>query len=358
MSRSMQQRSGNRYLGNFTELPLVDVSGLFSHDPRQRKDVADRLGRAAHTVGFLYIKGHGVDPRLLKRVLAASRKFFDRSAEFKSRYYIGDAPNHRGYVPTTEKGSYADETRRRYEAFDLSLDLPAHDPDYLAGNPLLGPNVWPDIFGFRGVITEYLNAMLSLGYLLTAAFEEHMGVGEGYFRSRMMKPTSQLRLIHYLENNDPLEDGQNMGAHTDYECFTILHQFSPGLQVLNPAGEWIDVEPIPGTFVINIGDMLETWTGGYLRSTLHRVVNNGRERYSMPFFMAADYDAEVAPAPGYESDAPRHKPLIAGRHLMRMLLRDFPYLKNMYLENRLNLDLEYTHSNNPFEERKFADQQT
>jgi len=351
-------RSNHKYRGNFTELPVIDISGLYSHDPAQRKAVADRLGRAAHTVGFLYIKGHHVEERLLNRALAASKQFFNRPSEFKSRYYIGDSPNHRGYVPVTEKGDYADEEKRRYEAFDLSLDLPAHDPDYLAGNPLLGPNVWPDVSGFQSAISEYCNAMLSLAYLLTAAFEEYMDVEEGYFRSRMMKPTSQLRLIHYLENNEAVEDGQNMGAHTDYECFTILRQFSPGLQVLNPAGEWIDVEPIPGTFVINIGDMLETWSGGYLRSTLHRVVNNGRERYSMPFFMAADYDAVVEPIPGYESDEPRHKPLVAGQHLLRMLLRDFPYLKRMYLENKLNLDLDVRDSSNPFEDRVIASQQT
>lgn len=351
-------RSKHKYQSNFTELPVIDISGLFSHDPWRRKTVADRLGHAAHTVGFLYIKGHRVKDRLLNRALAASKRFFNRPDEFKSRYYIGDAPNHRGYVPVTEKGDYADEKARRYEAFDLSLDLPAHDRDYLAGNPLLGPNVWPEIFGFRGAITDYSNAMLSLGYLLTAAFEEHMGVEDGYFRSRMMKPTSQLRLIHYLENDAPKEEGQNMGAHTDYECFTILHQFSPGLQVLNPVGEWIDAHPIPGTFLVNIGDMLETWTGGYLRSTFHRVVNNGRERFSMPFFMATDYDAVVKPIPGYESDEPRHGPLIAGQHLLRMLMRDFPYLKRMYLENKLNLHVDVAVPDNPFEDRLIADQQT
>jgi len=346
----------HKYQGNFTELPIVDISGLYSHDRRRWQTVADRLGRAAHTVGFLYIKGHGIPERLLKRALAASKRFFNCPRELKSRYYIGDAPNHRGYVPVTEKGDYADEKKRRYEAFDLSLDLPAHDCDYLAGNPLYGPNVWPDIRGFRGPITDYNNAMLSLAYLLTAAFEQHMGVEEGCFRSRMMKPASQLRLIHYLENDDPVDAGQNMGAHTDYECFTILHQFAPGLQVLNPAGRWIDVHPIPGTFVINIGDMLETWTGGYLRSTLHRVVNNGRERYSMPFFMATDYDAVVAPIPGYDSDEPRHRPLVAGQHLLRMLMRDFPYLKRMYMENRLALPVDDAVTDNPFEDRLIADQ--
>lgn len=349
-------RSKHQYTGNFTELPIVDISPLYSSDAAARRAVADQLGRAAHTVGFLYIKGHRVPERLMHRALAASRRFFEQPLDFKSLYYIGDAPNHRGYVPVTEKGEYADEKTRRYEAFDLSLDLPAHDPDYLAGNPLMGPNVWPRLRGFRGAITNYYNTMLTLGYLLTAAFEEHMEVEPGYFRSRMMKPTSQLRLIHYLENTQSAEEGQNMGAHTDYECFTILRQFSAGLQVLNPAGRWIDVHPVPGTFVINIGDMLETWTGGYLRSTLHRVVNNGRERYSMPFFMAADYNAVIEPIPGYESEEPRHRPLVAGQHLLRMLLRDFPYLKHMYLRNELNLGLELVDSDNPFEDRVVVDQ--
>lgn len=344
---------------NFKELPVVDISALYSSDTAARRSVAGRLGHAAHNIGFLYISGHGVSDRLIKRALVASKKFFNRSAAFKSRYYIGNSPNHRGYVPVTEKGDYADETIRRYETFDLSLDLPAHNPDYLAGNLLVGPNVWPPVHGFQNAITHYYNAMLSLGYLLTSAFEEYVGVDRGYFRSRMMKPTSQLRLIHYIKSLKTRRDpGQNMGAHTDYECFTILHQFSPGLQVLNLVGEWIDVRPIPGTFVINIGDMLETWTGGHLRSTLHRVAYTGMERYSMPFFMAADYDAVIKPIPGYESRESRHKPLVAGHHLIRMLLRDFPYLKRLYLENRLNLDFEYGGSQNPFEDRVVTEHQS
>ena len=70
-------------------------------------------------------------------------------------YYIGNSRNHRGYVPFTEKGDYADEVHRNYEAFDLGLDLPPDDPDYLAGNPILGPNVWPDLPGFKETVAQY-----------------------------------------------------------------------------------------------------------------------------------------------------------------------------------------------------------
>ncbi|MGY9047974.1 MAG: 2OG-Fe(II) oxygenase family protein, partial [Rhodobacterales bacterium] len=101
------------------------------------------------------------------------------------------------------------------------------------------------------------------------------------------------------------------------------------LQVMTQNDQWIDVPVDPGTFIVNIGDMLEAWSNGILRSTPHRVLNLSPERFSMPYFVAVDYDTEIKPFQQLlSSDAkPRYAPFHAGEHLERMLIRDFPYLR-------------------------------
>ena len=122
-----------------------------------------------------------------------------------------------------------------------------------------------------------------------------------------------------------------MGAHTDYECLTLLHTRNEGLQVMTQDDTWIDVPADPKVLVVNIGDMLEAWTGGLLRSTPHRVLNLRPERFSMPYFVAANHDAVIAPFPQLvrPGHAAQYEPFTAGAHLERMLVRDFPYLRNM-----------------------------
>ena len=123
-------------------LPVVDVSPLFGEDPDALAATAAALGKAARAFGFLYVTGHRQPPELFARLLAAAKRFFARSTEEKMRVYIGNSRNHRGYVPEGEEVLVAG-THDAKEAFDSSRDLPADDPDYLAGNPLLGPNQWP-----------------------------------------------------------------------------------------------------------------------------------------------------------------------------------------------------------------------
>jgi isopenicillin N synthase-like dioxygenase len=125
------------------------------------------------------------------------------------------------------------------------------------------------------------------------------------------------------------EKSVNMGAHTDYECLTLLHTGNPGLQVMTRDDRWIDVPVDPAALVVNIGDMMEAWTNGALRSTPHRVLNLSPERYSLPYFTATNHDTVIAPFPELidPDQPPRYAPFTAGAHLERMLMRDFPYLK-------------------------------
>ncbi|MCT4578923.1 2-oxoglutarate and iron-dependent oxygenase domain-containing protein [Donghicola sp.] len=337
--------------GTVGDLPLIDISGIRSADNRRLREIADEIGNAAREIGFFRIIGHGIDLDLVERTYQQAQQFFALPEAFKRRYYIGLSTNHRGYVPFTEKGDYPDEVNRSYEAFDLGVDLPHDDPDYLAGNRLLGPNVWPGVVGFKQTVSAYYAQISALGRIISTALELHLGLPPGSMTDQMSKPISQLRLLHYVRRNAEVDTKSvNMGAHTDYECLTLLHTRNAGLQVMTAEDEWIDVPVDRRVYVVNIGDMMEAWTNGLLRSTPHRVLNQSPERFSMPYFVAANHGTVISPFPELvgRGEKPKYAPFRAGDHLERMLIRDFPYLRNQVQKGSTegNQSVE-----NPFEKR-------
>ncbi|QIS21565.1 isopenicillin N synthase family dioxygenase [Nocardia terpenica] len=313
--------------GSFASVPVIDVAGLFSGDPVRRKAIAHEIGRAAGDVGFFYIGGTGFDFRRYDDLLAVARRFFALPYAEKMRSYIGFSRCHRGYVPQGEEGVFKGRADLK-EVFDSALDLPADDPDYLAGNPMLGPNVWPAIPGFAQKVTAYYDAVLGIGRKLLGAFAVALGEEPDRFLRHARKPPSQLRLNHY--RHDPAAGGGwGSGEHTDYECFTLLTATGPGLEILGGDGNWIDVPPVPGTFVVNIGDLMELWTNGEFVATTHRVRRVPGERYSFPLFFCVDYDTVIRPLPRFHRPGrPIRRPLRAGEHVFAQTAQTFRYLRN------------------------------
>ena len=332
-------------------LPLIDISGIRTGDRQRLGEIADEIGLASRKIGFFRVIGHGIDLDLVERTYQMAERFFALPDPVKRRYYIGLSTNHRGYVPFTEKGDYPDEVSRNYEAFDLGVDLPHDDPDYLAGNRLLGPNVWPDVAGFRQTVSAYYDQISALGRMICGVLELHLGLRPGAMTDQMTKPISQLRLLHYVRQSDEIDTKSvNMGAHTDYECLTLLHTRNAGLQVMTAEDRWIDVPVDRSVYVVNIGDMLEAWTNGQLRSTPHRVLNLLPERFSMPYFVAANHDTVIRPFPELVGLGGRedYEPFKAGDHLERMLVRDFPYLRS---QSPVSVSDGHQSVENPFEKR-------
>ena len=322
--------------GKFTSIPVVDVSAFHDGTQAARERVAGELERAARDVGFLYVTGHRVPAHLFDNLLGVTEPFFAQTLEKKMSVYIGKSRNHRGYVPIGEEVFYGGSQDNK-EAFDLSIDLPADDPDFVAGNPLLGPNQWPDIPGFRDAVDGYYTATLSFGRTLLRGFAAAMGEPATAFDRFVTKPPSQLRLIHY-PFNAAASDSMGIGAHTDYECFTLLHPTAPGLEVLNGAGQWIDVPPLPGAYVVNLGDMIELLTNGEFVATSHRVRRVKEERYSFPLFFSFDYDTVVAPLPRFVSKAKPARPgLVAGEHLYAQTAQSFTYQKQRLARGEIKL---------------------
>ena len=321
---------------DFTEIPVIDMGGLLSPDPSEQQVVAEQMGRAARAVGFFYLTGTGMDPTLFDGVLAAAQGFFEQPREAKMTRYIGLSRNHRGYVPEGEE-IFAGKTSDLKEAFDLADDLPADDPDYLAGNPMLGPNQWPAIAGFADQVNAYYQAVRAVGDHVFRGLALGLGEPADYFDAVTTKPPSQLRLIHYpVDQTAASRPG--IGDHTDYEAFTLLRSTSPGLEVLTGSGAWLDAPPMPDAFVVNIGDMMELWTNGEYVATTHRVRAVEQERWSFPLFFSLDYDTLVTPMERFAAPGrPVLEPLVAGEHLFAQTAQSFVYLQERVAAGEITL---------------------
>lgn len=317
--------SASTKIETFTRIPVIDISGLYSSDIAQRQAVAEKLGDAARNVGFLFISGHNVPDDLIEGVRKAARDFFAQPFDKKMEYYIGTSATHKGFVPEGEEVYSAGRPDHK-EAFDIGYEVPANHPLVQAGTPLLGPNNWPDLPGFRAAAEAYYRAVFDLGRTLFRGFALALGLEENYFDSVANFPPSKLRMIHYPYDAEA-QDAPGIGAHTDYECFTILLADKPGLEVMNGHGDWIDAPPVPGAFVVNIGDMLEVMTAGEFVATAHRVRKVAEERYSFPLFYACDYHTQIRPLPAFaKGDDASYETITIGEHMWAQALQTYQYL--------------------------------
>jgi isopenicillin N synthase-like dioxygenase len=263
-------------------LPVIDMAQL---DPAA-------IERAGRDSGFFYVAGHGVPPALIERLDRASRAFFELPLEQKLEIAMARGGRAwRGFFPVG--GELTSGRPDLKEGLYFGTESPE-------GLPLHGPNLFPaQVPELREAVHAYIEELTRVAQTVLGGVATSLGLDEDYFKSRYTaNPTILFRVFHYPPS-PPDSDDWGVGEHTDYGLLTLLLQdANGGLQVRTPDG-WIDAPPIPGTFVCNIGDMLDRMTGGWYRSTPHRVRNvSGNERLSFPFFFDPDFTAEVPPLPG------------------------------------------------------------
>jgi isopenicillin N synthase-like dioxygenase len=315
-------------------IPVIDFAPFLSGGLEERRRVAEAIGRACRDIGFFYLAGHGVEDALVEATFAEARRFFDLPVEAKRRIAIEKSPCHRGWFAMG--GENLDPARQKEagdlkEGIKIGRDLGPDHPLVKAGLPLHGPNQWPvGLPGWREAMQLYYDRMVLLGRTITRAFALALALPEDFFEPMLKVPMTTLGPLHYPPQSGRITQARlGAGAHTDFGCLTILAQDEVGgLQVRNAAGRWIDAPPIPRTFVVNIGDMMERWTNGLFASTLHRVINaSGRERYSMPFFFDPSFDADltVLPTCTGPGNPPRWPPTTGGQHLLDMISATFDY---------------------------------
>jgi len=295
-------------------LPVVDISGLLRDGADGR--AAREIEAACRASGFFYITGHGVPTELISRLDRSARAFFALPEADKLDIAMARGGRAwRGFFPVGAEltSGVPDHKEGLYFGTEMGSDA----PQVRAGLPLHGANLFPrQVPELRGAVLEYLAALTTTAQAVMRGIAQSLGLPADYFASGYTAdPTILFRIFHY----PPAQSGSDawgVGEHTDYGLLTLLLQDgNGGLQVRTPnpatdteptdgtkstgGTDWIDAPPIPGTFVCNIGDMLDRMTGGWYRSTPHRVRNlSGNERLSFPFFFDPDFAAEVPPLPG------------------------------------------------------------
>lgn len=297
-----------------TSVPVVDIEA-FVASRSSADEVAAEIGSACRNYGFFYVVGHGVVDELGQRLERLSRQFFAQDLERKLTIGMERGGRAwRGYFPVGAELTLAQPDQK--EGLYFGAELGNDHPKVAAGVPLHGRNLFPDIAGFRETVLDYMDAMTRLGHTLMEGLARSLGLEASYFADRYTHdPLILLRIFNYPPppyppppRAAPDKSEWGVGEHTDYGVLTILRQDDAGgLEVKAPSG-WIDAPPIPGSFVCNIGDMLDRMTGGLYRSTPHRVRNrSGDARLSFPFFLDPNFDARVKPIDLHGASVPDDK---------------------------------------------------
>jgi isopenicillin N synthase-like dioxygenase len=281
-----------------------------------REVVAGQIQAACRDRGFFYVTGHGVADGLLEELAEASAEFFALPLPDKMEIAMERGGRAwRGYFPVG--GELTSGRPDQKEGVYFGAELPGDDPRVQAGIPLHGANLFPrQVPRLRPLVLAYLDALTGAGQAVLAGVALSLGLDAGYFATGYTAdPTILFRIFHYPPSPPQTEDW-GVGEHTDYGLLTLLAQDdSGGLQIAAPEG-WIDAAPIPGTLVCNIGDMLDRLTGGWYRSTPHRVRNlSGHGRLSFPFFLDPGFHDEVPPLPGRAAAGDDGRPRWDGQDL-------------------------------------------
>jgi len=307
---------------SFKEIPIIDISPLVDpHDnPKSVRKTTKEIGNACKNVGFFYVKNHQIPQDHLDAVIPVIQEFFNLPEEKKMKIHIGKSDVFRGYTPLGKE-----LTNAKYdwhECVDFGLDLEPNHPEVLAGDQLLGPNQWPESQpNFRKVLERHWDLTIVLGRRLTEGLAMSLGLENNFFAPFMNKSHSFMRISNYPPYGKNQEEnmGDGIGAHIDYGFLTILLQDNiGGLEVKNADNEWVSAPIIPGTFLINIGHMIQRWTNDYYKATVHRVIPPEHEtRCSLPFFFEPNFDTVVVPLDEFcsKNNPPRYEPFHFGDYL-------------------------------------------
>ena len=309
----------------FTEIPIIDISSLINDE--NPLEVARQIGDACEKVGFFYIKNHGVEQQLIDEMYTLTKSFFKLPYEEKNQLNIVNSGlTLRGYIPMYAENVDPANTRDFKECFDCG----AH---YDEVSPFFGPNLMPTTLPqFETIAENYHSAVLALARTLIGAIALSLGLPQDYFEHLQRKPITIQRILRYPPQMGKVTQEEiGIGAHTDYGFLTVLSQDAVGgLQVRNRAGDWVTAPPVEGTFIVNIGDLVQTLTNDRYTSTMHRVINaSGLERYSIPFFIDLDFDAVVEPVPTCVSEAlpAKYEAYTCGQHKFKRFVDSYAHLK-------------------------------
>ena len=312
-------------------IPVVDLGTT------DRKSIADDIHRACRDTGFFYVVNHGIPQALIDAQFTAAKRFFDLPLDEKLALHMKKSPSTAGYEPTGGQALDSQDDKADKappdlkESFYCGLELAPDHPLALKKIRTFGHNQWPELTGFREQMLSYHEALSALGDRLHGLLAMSLDMPADWFKQFHAPASATLRLIKYPPQPRNAAFNQiGAGAHTDWGGVTILAQDDVGgLEVRTVQGDWIEAPPIPGTFVINLGDLMARWTNGLYMSNMHRVLNNttDRDRYSIPFFYSPFPTSVIEAIPScVDADHPRRfADCTAQEHMAEMFRRSYGY---------------------------------
>lgn len=324
---------------NVNEIQLIDIANIRSADKATRKRLAEEIAASCRTLGFFYIKNHGVPQAAIDEMFAAAHEFCALPLERKLKISLADHPDFLGYLPMLYMGNDTSLKGNLHESFQIQKQFSPDDPDVAAGKRLHALNRWPEEMpALQTTMLSYYNQLEAVAFDLLSVFALGLGLPEDTFLPYFKKPMNFLRFMHYPAQ-DPLDLSEQLGVrpHTDPGFMTLLSQDETGgLEALMPGGDWYAVPPIRGTFVVNLGEVMKILTDGIFAATPHRVINRyGTDRYSIPFFANPDFDSVITPIvkntdltprtePWFATSESIDKPITSGEILLRVYGRIWP----------------------------------
>ena len=299
-------------------IPRLDAGSLENLED----DALERLKWAAHELGFLVVTGTQMNAHDVTEVIESYRRFFSQGDAQKQVVSMVRTGSNRGWGPSKSEQVNPKANPDYKEVFDCGLELPAHDP--MAELSVYAANRWPDQpVDFAPKVQSYFKKSLSIGMVVLRAIAAATGRDAAYFDDKFSKPMALLRGNYYLPRFASVAAlDYGIAAHSDYGCLTLLATDSQtGLEIQLPDGSWQSLTVSPGEFVINFGEVLEMWTDGDIKATMHCVRGNNNERISIPMFLNPNYDTNVAPAG-------QDQILLAVEHLSRRYNETYVHLQS------------------------------
>jgi isopenicillin N synthase-like dioxygenase len=300
-------------------IPVIDYGPYFAGETGVLERLAGQVAHACENVGFFYALNHGVPDALIEGAFAAARRFFALPREEKLALKLNE--NNIGYLPinaSVQAASTVHQATRpnQNESFFISHDRGPDHPDVVAGKPLRGRNQWPaDVPGLRTDMTAYFHALGAMGDRMLPPFAVALGMPADFFAPYFADEAhANLRFLHYPPQDTTEDNTFGQGPHTDNSFMTALARTEvPGLAVRLPSGEWFAPPVIPGTFLINLGNVMRRWSNDRFLSTPHGVLNDsGTDRYSIAYFHSPNPDRviECLPSCAGPDNPPRYPPAL------------------------------------------------
>ena len=319
-----KERAVRDYAAAAKTIPVIDYGPFFAGENRALDRLAGEVARACENIGFFYALNHGVPDALVDRAFAASHRFFALPPEQKLALRLNE--NNIGYLPVNASVQGASTVHKatkpnQNESFFLSHDRGPDHPDVIAGKPLRGRNRWPaDMSAMRTDMMAYFAALGAMCDRMLPAFAVALGMPADFFTGYFAgEAHATLRFLHYPPQHTDEDNVFGQGPHTDNSFMTALARTDvPGLAVRLPSGEWFAPPVIPGTFLINLGNIMRRWSNDRFLSTPHGVLNDsGTDRYSIAYFHSPNPDRVIECLPSCTGvDNPARYPAAVYRDLV------------------------------------------